>query len=373
MAPISSRRDPALDVTRCTALLCVIAVHFFVHSSFKNTLLVGARMYGLTVLRSACMVCVPLFLMLSGYLLNRKEPNRRYYQKLPKTYGIYILASICCYCFSCYRESPDWSSFSLLQMVLKTLSFDACGYGWYMNMYWGLFLLIPFLNRLYHGLVSQKEKQGLLLVLLILTAFPKITNCFLYTPDSGWQLAVEYESHQVILPSWWTLLYPITYYYLGAYLKEYPLKITRRQNVLLILAAFFLTGTWNFLLSYGKEYLYGGWQDWGSPLLVLQSALFFQFLTQGSYRPLQGKAAGFVAYLSDLCLGGYLVSWIFDELFYPVLLSVQPNAAYQIPYFPVIVLAVFCCSLALSAVLHLVYDLLARCFARIFCRKKVTI
>lgn len=80
-----------------------------------------------------------------------------------------------------------------------------------------------------------------------------------------------------------------------------------------------------------------------------------------------------MAYLSDLCLGGYLVSWIFDELFYPVLLSLQPNAAYQIPYFPVIVLAVFCCSLALSAVLHLVYSLLAKCFARIFCRKKVTI
>lgn len=372
MAPISSRRDPALDVTRCTALLCVIAVHFFVHSSFKNTLLVGTRMYGLTVLRSAAMVCVPLFLMLSGYLLNRKEPNRRYYQKLPKTYSIYALASLCCYCFTCYRESPDWSSFSLLQLVLRTLSFDACGYGWYMNMYWGLFLLIPFLNRLYHGLVSQKEKQGLLLVLLILTAFPKITNCFLYTPDSGWQLAVEYESHQVVLPSWWTLLYPITYYYLGAYLREYPLKITRRQNVLLVLAAFFLTGTWNFLFSYGKEYLYGAWQDWGSPLLVLQSVLFFQLLAQGKYRPLQGKAAGFVAYLSDLCLGGYLVSWIFDELFYPVLLSRQPNAAYQIPYFPVIVLAVFCCSLALSAVLNLVYDLLSKLFTRIFFCKKVT-
>lgn len=371
MNTVSSRRSPALDVIRCTALLCVISVHFFVHSSFKSTLLIGARMYGFTVLRSISMVCVPLFLMLSGYLLNRKEPNRHYYRKLPKTYAIYALASVCCYLFSCYRESPDFSSFSLLQMVLKTLNFGACGYGWYMNMYWGLFLLIPFLNRLYHALVSKKEKQLLILVLLILTSLPKITNIFLYTPSSGWQLAVEYESYQMLLPSWWTTLYPITYYYLGAYLREYSLPLSRRANALLLIVTFFFTGTLNYLFSYGKEYLYGGWQDWGSPLWVVQSVLCFLFLAQGTYRPLQGKAASFLAYLSDLCLGGYLVSWIFDEMFYPILLSIQPNVAYQLPFFPLIIGAVFVCSLTLSALLNLIYDLLAKLFTRIFCRQNV--
>lgn len=40
------------------------------------------------------MICVPLFLILTGFLMNKKVVSRKYYSGLKKTYITYVLASI---------------------------------------------------------------------------------------------------------------------------------------------------------------------------------------------------------------------------------------------------------------------------------------
>lgn len=369
MAP--SQRNPALDITRCTALLCVITIHFFLYSGFWDIIIVGPRLYGFTILRSISTVCVPLFLLLSGYLMKNKQPNRSYYKKLIRTYGIYCLASFCSYLFTCYRTSPDLHTFRFSQMLLQTIRFQACTYAWYMDMYWGLFLLIPFLNILYHGLPTRKAKQKLLLVLLILTSFPHLTNACSYVHGIGWVLSTSMQLQDGLLPTWWTRLYPIMYYYLGAYLHDYPLKLSRKKNALYTLAAFILIGTFNYAVSYGKQFVDGSWHAWGSPLVVLQTVLFFNLMVQGDYRRLPSGCCTALAYISKLSFGAYLVSSIFDQLFQGMLHTIQPTVIYRLSYLPIEVLAVLCCSLALSAVLNFVYDLLEKRFIRIFSRRKV--
>ena len=37
-------RDPALDIIRCIALLCVVSVHFFLYSEFYNETVAGIDM-----------------------------------------------------------------------------------------------------------------------------------------------------------------------------------------------------------------------------------------------------------------------------------------------------------------------------------------
>lgn len=370
---VSSRRNPALDITRCVALLCVIGVHFFLYSGFWDILIVGPRLYLFTILRSATTVCVPLFLLLSGYLMKNKQPDRKYYTKLIKTYGIYLLASFCNYLFTCYRTSPDLHTFQFSQMLLQTVHFQACTYAWYMDMYWGLFLLIPFLNILYNGLLTRAAKQKLLLVLLILTSFPQLADVCSYVEGSGWVLFSSNQIQEGILPTWWVRLYPITYYFLGAYLHDYPLKLTRKRNVIYTLAAFFLIGTFNYAVSYGKQFVDGSWHAWGSPLVILQTVLFFNLMAQGDYRRLSSGCCAVLAHISELSFGAYLVSGMFDQLFHGILYERQPTIVYRLSYFPIVVLAVFCCSLALSAILNFVYALLEKLFARIFYRKKATL
>lgn len=72
-------RNPALDIVRCVALFSVVGVHFFLNSGFYDEIVQGERMYVMTVVRSACMICVPLFMLLSGYLMRTRKPSSRYY------------------------------------------------------------------------------------------------------------------------------------------------------------------------------------------------------------------------------------------------------------------------------------------------------
>ena len=81
------RRNPALDITRILAFLCVVGIHFFLNNNFYNIPVRGLPMAGMISVRCFCMICVPLFLMLSGYLLKEKTLSRKYYSRI-----IYILA-----------------------------------------------------------------------------------------------------------------------------------------------------------------------------------------------------------------------------------------------------------------------------------------
>ena len=71
-----SRRSSALDITRIVALFTVISVHFFLNNGFYSEPMFGKRMLVMTVMRSAFMICVPLFIMLTGYLMSRKSLSR---------------------------------------------------------------------------------------------------------------------------------------------------------------------------------------------------------------------------------------------------------------------------------------------------------
>ena len=176
-------RDSAMDIVRCVALLSVIGVHFFLNSGFYDEIVRGEHMYIMTVARSACMICVPLFMVLSGYLMRMRRPSLRYYKKITKTLGIYVLASVVC-------QAYKWVAYdqlvSLRDLIVDTLEFRAANYCWYVEMYIGLFLLIPYLNILYNNIQTKKEKQGLLLVMIVLTCLPAVANTYSFYDINWW-------------------------------------------------------------------------------------------------------------------------------------------------------------------------------------------
>ena len=70
-------RNPAMDILRIVAVLCVISIHFFYHTGYYNTTADNVPMYFATVLRTLFSVCVPLFMILSGFLLCNKTLKKR--------------------------------------------------------------------------------------------------------------------------------------------------------------------------------------------------------------------------------------------------------------------------------------------------------
>ena len=350
-----SRRNSALDITRIVALFTVISVHFFLNNGFYSEPMFGKRMLVMTVMRSAFMICVPLFIMLTGYLMSRKTLSRGYYHGIVKTLGIYLLASLACAIYKIvnFGYKPTW-------MIWGLFDYTTANYAWYIEMYIGLFLLIPFLNLAYNNLPSRKTKLVLLVTLIGLTSLPSIVNIYNFTVEGWWKtpyLSVEYRK---FAPDWWTRIYPLTYYFLGAYLREFPLKLKQWQKLLCWFGCIVVFGLFNYYRSQYGFFAWSQYNDWqGMPNLVM-TFFAFSFLSSIKTERYPNPVKRVLMVVSDLCLGGYLVSYIFDNLYYPVLAEIEPRMTHRLEWFIVIVPAVFLSSLALSGVLNLVYAGLAR-------------
>jgi surface polysaccharide O-acyltransferase-like enzyme len=137
------KRNPAMDIIRIVAAFTVLSVHFFLNNGFYYETVQGAPMYIMSLMRTLFSVCVPLFLILTGYLMSHKTLSKSYYKGISKTLIIFVLATLACMLFKTFYKGDE---FSLSKFILGTLDFTGANYSWYIEMYIGLFLIAPFLN-----------------------------------------------------------------------------------------------------------------------------------------------------------------------------------------------------------------------------------
>lgn len=347
------KRNPTLDVIRIIALFCVVSVHFFKQNGFYDEIVMGKRMYVMSVMRNFFMICVPMFLILTGYLMNQKKVCKRYYLGVIKTIRIYLFASMSCIV---YKILVLKMNFPFKIIIGSILDFSAADYSWYIEMYIGLFLLIPFLNVLWNNLTSKRQKIALIITFLILTSVPSMLNIYVFDVEGWWSTPGLSREYRKLFPEWWQRLYPITYYFIGCFIKEFQVSLKKIVNIILILIAVAVFGTFNYYRSYGYCFINDGpWQEWGALPNVIMTVLVFIFLLHIDFTGLSNRSKKFLKTISDACLGAYLVSWIFDDLFYPVLndaVSYMPN---RLEYYAIIVPVIFICSLMLSCALNAVY------------------
>lgn len=176
-------RNLNADLIRCVAVFSVVSVHFLKNNGFYSTPVDGGDMLFMCMYRSLFMVCVPMFMMLTGFLMWKKQLSRQYYKGILKTLEIYVLVSIADLVFKAAVLGEEVTLWSAIRGIL---AFEAANYSWYIEMYIGLFLIIPFLNLAYHGLKSRNQKKILLATMLFLTMVPKMVNNFNLTDLSWW-------------------------------------------------------------------------------------------------------------------------------------------------------------------------------------------
>ncbi|MHC1721380.1 MAG: acyltransferase [Clostridiaceae bacterium] len=329
------KRNLNLDFIRCVAVYCVLSVHFFFHNGFYETSILGGRMYAMVMLRSVFMICVPLFLILTGYLMNRKTFSKAYYKGIKKVLYIYVLASIACIFFRIfYLNTPV----SMFQVLISITDFSGAPYAWYVEMYIGLFLIIPFLNLMYNGLKTKNQKAVLVLTFFALTSLPTCSNLLV-----------------TILPDWWISLYPITYYFIGAFISEFDIKIKKWINLILIMSVVLMNTALSIYVSHGSVFEWGIFNDWNGFGNVLLSSLIFIFLKHINLENAPSWIEKPVLLISELSLGIYLVSWIFDSIVYPILNSRIIQVQNRLDYYIIVVPLVFIGSAILSWLINIIY------------------
>ena len=363
-------RNPAMDILRIVAVLCVISIHFFYHTGYYSTTADNVPMYFATVLRTLFSVCVPLFMILSGFLLCNKTLKKGYYSGIRKTIIVYILVAIACIIYKSCN-----GSYTLTPLTFFTGIFDFTGanYSWYIEMYIGLFLIIPFLNIIYKNLDSRKQKNILLITLIAITILPSLFNAFKFDSYEWWANPATDTDTQKLMPSWWVGIYPITYYFTGCYIREYGTKI---KNVFLIIAlviAIFGFGTFNFYRCYGSTFTTANYVYWYGIEPYVMSVLIFLIISKLKLENINVKTKFVLWKISDLVLGTYLLSFIFDAIYYYEFLNKNTTDFYaRFPFMPLMILCVFVSALISSGIINLIAAGIEFCYKKIcnLCKEK---
>jgi surface polysaccharide O-acyltransferase-like enzyme len=289
--------------------------------------ILGKKAFLMVIFREFFMICVPLFLILIGYLNNKKELSKKYYQSLLPKILIYIVAAICQLLFMKFYQNEN---LTFLDALYSILNFDI-HYAWYINMYFGLFLLIPFLNLIYSSLKDKKQKQFIIIILLILTCVPSL-----------------FTENKYLISDWWTNIYPLTYYFIGCYLSEFKINISKAKNYILLIALTIIYGVIIYHQCLGTTYIKEAYNhEWYGIMPLSLSILCFNLLLNFNLGKISKWLKDKLVKISNLVFAAYLVSWIFDSVVYTIL-NDNVILKMRIYYAPLCVLTVFIGSIILS-------------------------
>lgn len=316
------KRKIGLDLLRTFAILFVVGVHFFYHTEFYRVPVTGKNMMVQVALKWFFTMCVPLFIMLTGYLQTEKKPESKYFKKLIPILGVYLFYSILSIIMRITYLNEDKS---ILSWIKAILIFDADKYSWYVNMYIGLFLLTPFLNLIHKGLNNAKDYKMFLLILVFLTGFPAFFNS-LATQTSVFK-AMSFSD-------WWTKIYPVTYYFIGAYIKKYPIKLNKKVAAISLGLVIVLQTMLTVFYSSNKIFV-NVIGDYGSILIVAEAVLFF--LLFYDFEIGNSHIKGLLGTISVLSLDIYLCSYISDKLVYIFVMKNIYKSQQQIIFYSVFI------------------------------------
>ncbi len=344
------KRNSAIDIIRIVAVLCVLSVHFFLHNGFYYETVIGPEMYIMSLMRTLFSICVPLFLLLTGYLMCNKVLSKQYYKGIRKTLIVFVIATIAC---MIYKAIHNGEIYTFKDFIFDTLDFTGANYSWYIEMYIGLFLIAPFLNLAYNNLGSQKKKQVLVFTFVAITILPTLFNIFNFSDLQWWADPKLSDEFAKILPSWWIGFFPVTYYFTGCYLREYGMKIKTRTLIITLLFCVFIFGSFNFYRSYGTAFKSGIYVYWYGFEPYVMSTLMFVLLSRIKTDKMSASTRITLWKISDLALGIYLISYIFDELVYNVLNTNITPMYDRLPFYFITVPVVFILSAAASAIMNL--------------------
>lgn len=143
-------------------------------------------------------------------------------------------------------------------------------------------------------------------------------------------------------------IYPVTYYILGAYLNEYPLKWNWKAEIPALILVVLAGGVYNYARCYGDIFRWESYNNWYGPGVMVSAVLVFSLLRKVRLDRTPRPVAWCIHKGAELSLAIYLVSWCYGQLFYPILAARIPNMPDRMWAYFLIVPAVYLCS-ALTA------------------------
>lgn len=186
--------------------------------------------------------------------------------------------------------------------------------------------------------------------MLILTTVPSILNCWDF-------LQLGDHSYSEFMPNYWEMTYPITYYFLGAYLKDVKRKSSLLKDGILLLLTTILFGMFTYFRSYGDVYERMVYNDFPGIQPVITTFLIFRLLLAIPTENMPSVIKKGTFQIARLAFGIYLASNISDKIVVHYLTDRLPDTIEKMNWLPVSILFSFVISLIISLLVNGIYDI----------------
>jgi len=286
-----------IDALKIVAMVLVILLH--VMGNTINTF--GLNEYHKTVydaLIALANVCIPIFVMVSGYLLlnPKKEMGIK---RMFKKYALKILLILGTFgTFFIVLEEYFNTRTVDLEMFKNTLvrliTGNVWAHMWYLYMLLGLYLITPLLKILTNNITKEKFKY-LLFILYFLT---------ILIPDIKFAFGIEINLYMFQMPY-------LFYYLLGCYLSMY--EITEKQKII-----FYILGLFSIvlvLINYSDGYNYINVSYGTTYLVILAMSLFLLFKNA----KINSRFSKIITSIGECSLGIYILHQFYINLIFKIL------------------------------------------------------
>ena len=294
----SSKRNLNVDIIKAVSLLLVIGVHFFLYTGYYSI------NYSITnsifiVLRNICMACVPLFIIVTGYLNKNKIWSKKYYLNIGRVYLLYSLAM--------FILTLVDNKYVINTTLFKTTLINILNYkyyGWYITMYVGLMLLAPIINIAFKNMDESTRKYAVINIILAISIPVTLADLF---------SNVRYSIFSYILPNWWYYTWPLMYYIIGvafSYNKNTLKDFFSNSKILFLTTIILCTAAYSYLNIHWESTLHT------NIFIVIITTCIFSWLLNLDIN-VNSKLRTGIIFVSNNTLLAYLLSYIVDNITYP--------------------------------------------------------
>ena len=307
------KRDFGLDLVKVIAMFFVPSVHFFLYNGHYYYYSIGTGdttgFILTTVVRDLFFICVPLFMLVSGALsyYHPADLSKRHYVKItPIIVNSLLIGLLVIWYKLAVSTNPADPTLTPYRLLQSWWSGNLPSYGWYVNMYVSLFVLMPIIDIAYNSLDSQKKKTTMMIACIVLSVLPMSVNKFKFE-DTGIGM----------MPSFFAAtFFPVAYYVVGKYIREFSFKVNKLLlSLILVLCLFYqafkvqITGA-----DGGKTFFSAMYADNGDLITMVTAVCFFLIIYNINTQ--NRVIRSIFASISSVSLSFYLLSWFRDQWFY---------------------------------------------------------
>lgn len=307
-------RNFGLDLVKVIAMIFVPCLHFFLYNGHYYYYIMGGEegrveFFAATFIRDLLFICVPLFLLVSGALSYQRpaDLSKRHYVKVtPIIVNSLIIGGLTAWYLLATAQptpTPD-PELSPLNLLRGIWSGSLPSYGWYVNMYVTLFVLMPVIDIAYNALDSQHKKTVMVISILAITVIPYSLN------------RIQLEGASIsLMPSFMAYaLFPVAYYVVGKYIAEFRIRVNKLLLVVVLIACLLYQVFKLYFTGQGLKFYDAMYADNYDFITLVTAVCFFLLIYNIDCKNKIVRSV--MASLSSLTLSVYLLSWFCDQYFY---------------------------------------------------------